>query len=182
MLSGQSAVPRSVSIQLQESDASGTILPQIKAADVNALLSLLEPWFKLKQDELVITDLGCGEGLMLLKLLEVLSENVQTYAQSKIKIYASEPSDNLREKFKNNLNSKEERPYLNNVSLIDLQDRKTEEYAFLVPSDLIMLSHSLYYLQRHWNSQKFTDIPPANNLFKRLIDHLKPQGRVAVLL
>lgn len=168
--------------QFQSSDTALNILPHIKEKDAGLLFELLKPILMLAEGDFVINDLGCGEGLMLLKLLELMHTNLQTYSELQIIICGCEPDNDLREKFIAHFADKANRPYLNNIGRVQISDCKIEDYHAPEKTNVTLSSHSLYYPQSLWNTQRFKDLKHEDHLLTRFLSNLKENGQLCIIL
>jgi chemotaxis methyl-accepting protein methylase len=186
--------------QLQDSDNVNQILPKIKMEDTSALCVLLKPLFEARihwrkycentgEDErnrtVTITDLGCGEGQMILTLLKVLSENLKNFLALRIKIYAYDVQEDMIVKYKDNFDTaKRLDSYLSYVSIERAEVKKFQDVVF-PQSDVFLASHSFYYCREIWDTSDYNNnksIDFNEHLLTRLLASLKKKGAICVIL
>lgn len=185
----QPGAPSPSGTYFQESRGGELVLEKIKQADIKALMKLLDPIIDIQLslraqqqknnqevDHLIITDLGCGEGIMMDLLLKLLHENVIRYVGLclNIEIYACDIKEPMLHKYQNTL-SKAGKMYLSHVTL---KTSLSSIVDYIPPkSDLILSSHSFYFAKKQWQDVNFD-----NNLLTRLLHQLKRHGCLCVVL
>ncbi len=176
--------------QFQESSGKELVLNRVKQADIQVFMRLLSPIFETQfllrmqqihanqePDAYVITDFGCGEGLMLDYLLQSMHETIKSYIglRLKIEIYGCDIKVNLVAEFTKKITDRS-KDYLKDVSLREAKQEDINGYS-PPKSDLILASHSFYYTQAQWQDVNFD-----TNLLTRLMHQLKRLGCLSVIL
>lgn len=186
------------STQLQESDNANQILPKIKIADATILCHLLKPIFEARirwlektskseiEREISISDLGCGEGQMILTLLKLLSENLKSFLELRISIYAYDEKEDMIKKYQENFAvvKKNSDSYLKYTSIKRAEVQKIQDLNF-PSSDIFLASHSFYYCREAWDTSPYNNnktIPFSNHLLTKLLAALKENGAICVIL
>ncbi len=107
-----------------------------------------------QEGEFVIVDVGCGNGKVLLPVVEFLN------LFGSCRVYAVEPSAALLEEFK----AEAQRRGVRNITFVnaDWMGYQPKEKA-----DLVVCSHTIYYME-------------PREATKKMADALKPNGRVCV--
>lgn len=172
------------STQFQQADIGEVVLNKIKSADSQILSELLLSFFQSKilqqQYNVIITDLGCGEGNMLSIFLKSVQENFNNYFMLRIKIFGCEKEPDLRKKYMRKFSEIGREKHLKIVQEVDISISTIEDYQ-PKKSDLFLFSHSMYYPQTFWNTQRY-NIEFEKHLLTRYLNQLTENGAIAIIL
>lgn len=157
------------------------IAPIIKPADGSELtrqLRLLKDFtpYRKPTNPLIFTDLGGGQGHMLLYLMAL---------ETSLRVNINEIDITLAERYKKEIDKLQKREgdrSAKKISLGFVSNKQMEDPSFEIPkSDIILASHSLYYMIELWR-EPITITNLQNHFITKLLLALKPDGVLSVIL